>query len=952
MRSRWNRRRTKQAGISRLTAIVLAALLTPTMAADYYVSPQGDDQNPGTKDKPFATLGQAQDTIRSGREADREPVTVHLREGTYYLNQALVFTPSDSGTKDAPLAFAAFANERPTISGAVLLDGLTWKRHENGILKTSVPSERVKGLERFDQLFVNGKLQPLARYPNYDPQAQYFNGVADDAISPERASRWEDSAGGYLFAMHRSMWGDMSFRITGKNDKNEVQIEGGWQNNRPTAPHAKRRFVENIFEELDAPGEWFYDTQAETLYFLPPSDLDLSQARIEAAGLRHLVEFRGSEAAPVTDVSFRGVRFTHSLRTFLDTREPLLRSDWCIYRGGAILFEGAQRCELTDCDLDHLGGNAVFFSGYNRDCSISGCLIREIGASGVCFVGEPAAVRSPRFQYGSRFRFDELDKTPGPKTDQFPADCRVSDCLITRTGRVEKQTAPVQISMSARISVANCSIYDVPRAGINISEGTWGGHLIEFCDVFDTVKESGDHGSFNSWGRDRFWGLEDFDNDQLGAGEFAELPKWDACETTVIRNSRWQCDHGWDIDLDDGSTNYHISNNLCLKGGIKNREGFYRVVENNIMVNNGFHPHVWYTNSQDIFRRNIVFRPYRPARMSNTRPWGQEMGHNLLHSTTGSGVAVELQRASKRDEHSLQGDAMFVDPSTLDYRVKDDSPARELGFENFPMDRFGVTSKRLRAMARTPDVPPADEGSTGPTRRTKRDNRIHAWLGAKVKNLVGLGEQSATGMSDQTGVLVTEVPADSRAAEIGIQAGDVILGLAGDRIDDVNDLFRRYGAVPRTKKVSLHLFRNQVKTTLTIDGPRDIRLSPGRATILGEGAKPRFDRRKDFLGSWNNHKTWLQWQVDLTEGGDYAVEIVMACPRGSAGSTYVVEVGAQELKVMVVATGGWEMFQTCRLGVVSIASPGATTVSLRPIQKSGDAVMNVRAVVLRPLCPD
>lgn len=29
----------------------------------------------------------------------------------------------------------------------------------------------------------------------------------------------------------------------------------------------------------------------------------------------------------------------------------------------------------------------------------------------------------------------------------------------------------------------------------------------------------------------------------------------DAVETTVIRNSRWRCDHGWDIDLDDGSSN-------------------------------------------------------------------------------------------------------------------------------------------------------------------------------------------------------------------------------------------------------------------------------------------------------------------------------------------------------------------------------------------------------------
>jgi len=111
--------------------------------------------------------------------------------------------------------------------------------------------------------------------------------------------------------------------------------------------------------------------------------------------------------------------------------------------------------------------------------------------------------------------------------------------------------------------------------GINISEGTFGGHLIEGCDVFDTVRETGDHGSFNSWGRDRFWGLKDVPD-----GKLPDLALLDAVETTVIRNSRWRCDHGWDVDLDDGSSNYLIENNLFLNGGLKLREGFHRTVRN------------------------------------------------------------------------------------------------------------------------------------------------------------------------------------------------------------------------------------------------------------------------------------------------------------------------------------------------------------------------------------
>ena len=50
---------------------------------------------------------------------------------------------------------------------------------------------------------------------------------------------------------------------------------------------------------------------------------------------------------------------------------------------------------------------------------------------------------------------------------------------------------------------------------------------------------------------------------------------WDCRKTIVLHDNRWRCDHGWDIDLDDGSSNFHLYNNLCLNGGLKFREGFH-----------------------------------------------------------------------------------------------------------------------------------------------------------------------------------------------------------------------------------------------------------------------------------------------------------------------------------------------------------------------------------------
>src|SRR5665648_803427 len=98
----------------------------------------------------------------------------------------------------------------------------------------------------------------------------------------------------------------------------------------------------------------------------------------------------------------------------MDNMEPLLRSDWTIYRGGAVLFGGAVNCSIKNCTLNNLGGNAVFFNNFNRNCQVSGCLISEIGASGICFVGDPNAVRSPSFKYWEFVPLEQIDRTPGP----------------------------------------------------------------------------------------------------------------------------------------------------------------------------------------------------------------------------------------------------------------------------------------------------------------------------------------------------------------------------------------------------------------------------------------------------------------------------------------------------------------------------------------------------------
>ena len=770
---------------NRCYAIFVAVLLSLNVQAqvNYFVSPAGNDANRGTQVKPFATITRALAETRKTKGS----VVVNLLKGNYYLDKSIVFTAEDSRNGEKTLTVKSFKNEKVTISGSVPLV-LQWEVYKNGIWKAKVTKRLI-----FDELFVNGQLQKMARYPNYDSTAQYFGGTAADVLSKERVAKWRSPEGGYVHALHSSLWGDFHYLITGKNDKGDLTLEGGWQNNRRMPMHDKYRFVENIFDELDTVGEWYYDKKLQTLYFYPPKNLNIKTARFETPQVAHLFEFKGSAQQPVKNINIEGLTFTQTLRTFMQNKEPLLRSDWTIYRGAAVVCNGAVNCSLKNCTLTNLGGNAVFFNNFNRNCEVSGCQISDIGASAICFVGDPSAVRSPSFEYHQYVALASLDRTPGPLTNNYPAECRVYNNLMFNLGRVEKQSAGVELSMCQSITVSQNTIYDVPRAGINVSEGTWGGHVIEYNDVFNTVKESGDHGSFNSWGRDRYWHPDKKVLDSIVLNNF-DLTMLDVIKPITIRNNRMRCDHGWDIDLDDGSSNYIIKNNLCLNGGIKLREGVNRVVENNIMINNTFHPHVWFKNSNDIFRHNIVLSAYQPI---DVKVWGKEIEYNIFPDL------VSLKAAQDRgtDKNSVYGQLLFVDPDKGDFRVREGSVAFSVGFRNFAMDSFGVVSPRLKALAKKVTIPSILSSNQSGS------DKITDFMGAKVKGLTTLGERSATGMGDTHGVLVLEVPARSAAFKF-LQANDVILSFNSKKISTVSDLFQAQKTTTGTN-TEVVVFRNQ-----------------------------------------------------------------------------------------------------------------------------------------------
>jgi hypothetical protein len=661
-----------------------------------FVSPTGDDTGDGSIDNPLKTLTAARD-MADKRKANGKPVTVYLRAGTYYLSAPVELGPTNSGTATAPITYAAYGSEKPVISGGIKVTP-TWTT-SSGSIKVATIEKNLK----VDQLFLNGKRQILARYPNYNANTKILDGYAADAIGATRVGKWADptEGPGYVRALHGSQWGGNSFIITGKSGTT-VTTKWVGDNNRGNGMHADYRMVENIFEELDAAGEWFYRKSTGELFFYPPSGTNLETATIELASQDELFRIVGTSAtAKVQYINFKGLTFTHTYRTlFSKPYELLLKGDWGIARAGALFMTFAENVTVDSCLFDQIGGNGIFASGYNKTHKFVNNDFEDAGANCIALVGLLSAVRC-----GAK-NFDDnvsscTDKEPGPKTEDYPASVLVENNTMFNLGRFEKQVAGVEMSMTRKNTVRHNTIHTMPRAGINFNDGCWGGHLIEWNWVYDVVRETSDHGPFNAWGRDRNFV---FQND-------ATATKLDAVDTTTVQNNRFESPVPmFGIDLDDQASNYYQTNNLLIGGGIKVQWTRYNTYINNIIVGGGaIDVHSPWANSNHTVKNNILVGDvaYSLFSISNLATdiasKVPNIDYNLFYNSgKDPRICTWLQRntnpftwaqwkAAGIDKNSVVADPMFVDPDKGDYSVKDGSPALALGFKNFPMTGFGAT---------------------------------------------------------------------------------------------------------------------------------------------------------------------------------------------------------------------------------------------------------------------
>jgi hypothetical protein len=437
------------------------------------VAPGGSDENPGTLERPFATIVKARYAVRAliaaGLEAD---VTVSLREGTYRLDEPLTFGPEDSGSEEHAITYAAHADENVAISGGraiseVVITGgraiTRWKRTQGQIWTTEVPGVR-EGKWYPRHLWVNGRRAVRARTPNADADPSHLQLKGVD-LSEDRAR--------FTLTLEPGVLGDW------QNPSDvEVMIAGNWAINRkrvqeidpaasrvvlaPPHKHGPRYIFpspgrwccfENARDLLDQPGEWYLDRTSGVLSYWPREDDDMTRAQAVAPVLEQLVLVTGTREKPVRNLHFQGLRFEHT--TWQIPPVGYMGIQACHYGEhehpgrrwkhvpAAVCFTDAQACSVEDCVVARLGGTGVELSDRCRDCTIRGNHVFDASANGV-MVG------------GAR---DEAD---------VPKHNEVTNNHVHGCGREYYGAIGIWVGFAQATAISHNLVHDLPYTGISV----------------------------------------------------------------------------------------------------------------------------------------------------------------------------------------------------------------------------------------------------------------------------------------------------------------------------------------------------------------------------------------------------------------------------------------------------------------------------------------------------
>jgi hypothetical protein len=387
-----------------LSAWILLAenfVVTSAPAVELYVSPGGNDRNPGTKAKPFATIAHARDAVAKINDKMTEDITVYLLGGTYELSSSVVFGPADSGNNGHKVIYKAFPGETPIISGGKAIKGWSLHDKEKDIYKASVAD-----LE-FREIYVNGVRAVRARNPNRTSEITLgdYLGGADMTrkppyqlkVNPSELSQWNNL--NEVEVVMVTHWKQKRARIASFKD-GLISFQSP-ENTSPAMYHMEQggtpHFYENAYEFLDAEGEFYLNTKEHILYYKPRQGEVMSSVEVIAPRVQTLLDIKGSSRTElVHDIRFEGITFQYSKWTEPNRMGFTVMQSATTYTGGAEFFDknapvpgavqlqNASHVEIRSCTMRRTSAHAIIaIKDVVSDCSIIGNYVSDTGAGGI-----------------------------------------------------------------------------------------------------------------------------------------------------------------------------------------------------------------------------------------------------------------------------------------------------------------------------------------------------------------------------------------------------------------------------------------------------------------------------------------------------------------------------------------------------------------------------------------
>ncbi|MFK8905769.1 fibronectin type III domain-containing protein [Streptomyces sp. YS-3] len=418
--------------------------------AEVHVSPSGRDAADGTAAHPVRTLTRARDLAREkaahyGSAHYSGDITVRLAAGTYRTAGPLVLDGRDSGPAGHRIVWQGAGAGSTLISGGRRVEGWRPVSGRPGLWSAPAPQE----LTDTRQLYVDGVRAQRARgevpvgltatatgytatadtmarwrHPS-DAEFVYTSGEALWNIERNGLGQWTEprcriaSARGTAITMAQPCWANSTKRVEfpDRPGRTVSMVGPGRLTN-----GGRASYVENAYELLDQPGEWYLDRSAHTVYYLPRAGEDVRRADVEAAAAEKLVDGRGTPAAPLHDVAFQGVQFGYA--TWLTPSGPegfseiqagytitgakgwatqglcgFVEGGTCPFASwtkmpGNVSFAYGQRIGISDCVFAHLGAAGLDLGAGTTDSAVRGSVFTDISGNGLEIGGvdgQPAA---------------------------------------------------------------------------------------------------------------------------------------------------------------------------------------------------------------------------------------------------------------------------------------------------------------------------------------------------------------------------------------------------------------------------------------------------------------------------------------------------------------------------------------------------------------------------------